>query len=89
MTMASLSPIFTDKPELADLYMVLIEQYGSIGATPRTALESIADDLKHGRLTSDESLETLSTTRDEMLVTLSYLIEHFAQWSPERPMFGY
>ncbi|NCX76631.1 MAG: hypothetical protein EBX09_06300 [Actinobacteria bacterium] len=86
--MPTLDPVFSDKPELADLYMVLIEQYGGIGATPRTALESIADDLKHGRLTSDEALGTLGVDRDEMLVAIAYLIEHFAQWSPDRPMFG-
>jgi hypothetical protein len=87
--MASLSPIFTDNPALADLYMAMMEQYGGLGATPRTALESIADDLKHGRLTSDEALAGLGSTRDEVLLTVSYLIEHFAQWSPERPLFGY
>lgn len=86
--MPTLDPVFADKPELADLYMALMDQYGSLGATPRTALESIADDLKHGRLTSDEALGTLAATRDEILVTISYLIEHFAQWSPEYPVFG-
>lgn len=86
--MATLKPVLTDRPELADLFAVLVEQYGGIGATPRTALESLADDLKHGRLTSDEALRTLETNRDEMLVTISYLIEHFARWSPEHPMFG-
>ena len=88
MAMPTLKPVFTDRPELADLFAVLIEQYAGIGATPRTALESLADDLKHGRLTSDEALGTLETTKDEMLVTIAYLIEHFAQWSPELPMFG-
>lgn len=86
--MPTLDPVFSDNPELADLYMVLIEQYGGIGATPRTALESIADDLKHGRLTSSESLRTLDATLDEMIVTIAYLIEHFSGWSPDQPMFG-
>ena len=54
-----------------------------IGFTPRGALESIADDLKHGRLTSQESLETLNCSMDEMLVTMAYVIEHFAQYAPD------
>lgn len=86
MRMASLSPIFVDKPELADLYMVMIEQYSGIGSTPRTALESIADDLKHGRLTTEEALDTLSATRDEVLLTVAYLIEHYAQWASDNPL---
>lgn len=84
--MASLSPIFDDKPELADLYMAMIEQYGGIGSTPRTALEGIADDLKHGRLTTDEALDTLGATRDEVLVTVAYLVEHYAQWASDNPL---
>lgn len=84
--MASLPPIFADKPELADLYMALMDQYGGLGATPRTALEGLADDIKHGRLTTDEALETLSATRDEVLVTVAYLIEHFAQWASDNPL---
>lgn len=86
MRMASLSPIFTDKPELADLYMAMIEQYGGIGSTPRAALEGIADDLKHGRLTTEEALDTLGATRDEVLVTVAYLVEHYAQWASENPL---
>lgn len=86
--MATLEPVLSDRPELADLYAVLIEQYAGFGSNPRAALESLADDLKHGRLTSDEALQTLETTRDEMLVTVAYLIEHFARWSPELPLFG-
>jgi len=82
---ASLSPIFTDKPELADLYTAMIENYGGFGCTPRSALEGIADDLKHGRLTTDEALDTLGATRDEVLLTVAYLVEHFAQWAHDHP----
>jgi len=82
---ASLSPIFTDKPELADLYTAMIENYGGFGSTPRSALEGIADDLKHGRLTDDEALATLGATRDEILLTVAYLVEHFAQWTHDHP----
>lgn len=86
MGVASLSPIFADRPQLADLYMAMIEQYGGVGSTPRTALEGIADDLKHGRLTTEEALDTLSATRDEVLVTVAYLVEHYAQWASDNPL---
>ena len=66
--------------------MAMIEQYGGIGSTPRTALEGIADDLKHGRLTTDEALDTLGATRDEVLVTVAYLVEHYAQWASDNPL---
>jgi len=82
---ASLSPIFSDKPELAELYAALIENYGGIGYTPRGALEGIADDLKHGRLTDAETLNALSCTRDEMVLVVAYLVEHFAQWAHDHP----
>lgn len=81
-----MAPIFTDRPELAELYIALLDNYHGVGSTPRTALESVADDLKNGRLTSDEALDTLNCTRDEMLVTISYVIEHFAQWATDTPV---
>lgn len=86
--MKSLSPVFNDRPELAELYIALLDNYYGIGSTPRNALESVADDLKHGRLTSDEALDTLNCTRDEMIVTVSYVVEHFAQWAADAPVSG-
>ena len=72
------APIFREHPELAELYSAIIDNYYGLGATPRTALEGIADDLKHGRLTSSEALDTLSCTRDEMLKTIAYIVEYLA-----------
>ena len=79
----SLAPIFDDREDLAELDGEILGNYRGIGFTPRGALESIADDLKHGRLTSQESLETLNCSMDEMLVTMAYIIEHFAQYAPD------
>lgn len=83
------SPISKDRPELVELYSAIIDNYYGFGATPRTALEGIADDLKHGRLTSDEALNTLNCTRDEMLSTIAYIVEHLAQFTPNEMVAGY
>ena len=83
------APIFREHPELAELYSAIIDNYYGLGATPRTALEGIADDLKHGRLTSIEALDTLSCTRDEMLKTIAYIVEYLAQFAPDEMVAGY
>lgn len=83
------APIFREHPELAELYSAIIDNYYGLGATPRTALEGIADDLKHGRLTSNEALDTLSCTRDEMLKTIAYIVEYLAQFAPNEMVAGY
>jgi len=82
------SPVIEEMPHLADLYGALLENYGGLGSTPRSALEGIADDLKMGRLTGDEALHSLGCTRDEMMLAIAYLVEHFAQWAHDRPARG-
>lgn len=84
----TLAPIFEDREDLAELYIAILDNYRGIGFTPRGALEGIADDLKHGRLTSQESLEALNCSMDEMLVTMAYIIEHFAQYAPDEMVTG-
>ncbi len=83
------TPISSEHPELAELYSAIIDNYYGFGATPRTALEGIADDLKHRRLTSSEALDTLNCTHDEMMTTISYVIQYLAQFAPNEMVAGY
>ena len=81
--------ISEEHPELTELYSAIMDNYYGLGATPRTALEGVADDLKHGRLTSAEALDTLSCTIEEMLTTIAYIVEHLAQFASNEMVAGY
>lgn len=81
--------ISKEHPELTELYSAIIDNYYGLGATPRTALEGIADDLKHSRLTSAEALDTLSCTMEEMLTTIAYIVEYLAQFASNEMVAGY
>jgi len=85
----SRSPVFDERPDLAELYGAILDNYYGLGATPRTMIEGLAEDLRYGRLTSDESLDSLGCTMGEMITTLGFVLGHMAQYAPDEMVEGY